>query len=64
MIDDAILNRAPAPAMRLNPDPAKLEEIISKALEKDRDLRCQSAADIRTDLERLKRDSDTNRLSS
>src|SRR5580698_4220131 len=58
-IFEAILNRAPAPAMRLNPDlPAKLEDIINKALEKDRELRYQHASDIRTDLQRLKRDTD------
>src|ERR1700686_2416090 len=59
---DSILNRAPVPAVRLNPDvPPKLEEIINKALEKDRKLRYQSAAEIRTDLQRMKRDSDTGR---
>src|SRR6266850_1442824 len=56
-IFDAILNRAPLAPVRLNPDlPLKLEEIISKALEKDRDLRYQHAADIRTDLKRLWRE--------
>src|SRR3990170_4737578 len=51
---DAILNRAPASPVRLNPElPPKLEEIIQKALEKDRKLRYQNAADIRTDLQRL-----------
>ena len=56
-IFDAILNRAPVAPVRLNPDlPLKLEEIISKALEKDRDLRYQHAADIRTDLKRLWRE--------
>src|SRR5882757_3166209 len=54
MVAEAILNRAPVAPVRLNPDlPPKLEEIINKALEKDRRLRHQSAADIRTDLQRL-----------
>src|SRR5579863_2455822 len=49
LITDAILNRAPVPAVRLNPDlPVKLEEIINKALEKDRDLRYQHASDLRS----------------
>jgi eukaryotic-like serine/threonine-protein kinase len=57
---DAILNRAPAPALRLNPDlPLKLEEIINKSLEKDRNLRYQHASDVRTDLQRLKRDTES-----
>jgi len=59
-IFDSILNRAPAPALRLNPDtPPKLEEIISKCLEKDRNLRYQHASEIRTDLQRLKRDTES-----
>ena len=60
----AILDAAPAPALRLNPDmPAELERIVDKALEKDRNLRYQSAADLRTDLSRLKRDFDSGRSS-
>jgi len=62
LIFQAILDRAPTPPVRLNPDlPPKLEDIISKALEKDRNLRYQHAADIRADLQRLKRDTDTGR---
>jgi eukaryotic-like serine/threonine-protein kinase len=61
-IFEAILNRAPISALRLNSDlPPKLEDIINKALEKDRDLRYQHATDMRTDLQRLKRDSESGR---
>src|SRR5258707_309807 len=62
LIFQAILDRAPTPPIRLNPDlPPKLEDIINKALEKDRNLRYQHAADIRADLQRLKPDTDTGR---
>jgi len=65
VIFDAILNRTPAPPIRLNPDlPPKLEEIIQKALEKDRELRYQHASDIRADLQRLKRDTESTRISA
>ena len=61
-ISNAILERAPIPPVRLNPDvPAKLEEIINKALEKDRNLRYQHAADLRADPQRLKRDTESGR---
>jgi serine/threonine protein kinase/Flp pilus assembly protein TadD len=63
LIFHAILERTPLAAAQLNPAiPAKLEEIVEKALDKDRELRYQSAAEIRTDLQRLKRDSDSARL--
>ena len=65
VIFDFILNRAPAPPARLNPDvQPKLEDIINKALEKDRNLRYQHAADMRADLQRLKRDTDSHVSSS
>jgi TolB-like protein len=61
-IFDAILNRVPVPPVRLNPDvPVELERIISKCLEKDRNLRYQHASDIRTDLQRARRDTDSQR---
>ncbi|HEV2691041.1 MAG TPA: protein kinase, partial [Bryobacteraceae bacterium] len=64
VITDAILNRAPTAPVRLNPElPEKLEEIINKALEKDRDMRCQTAAELRADLRRLKRALDSSRTS-
>ncbi len=59
-----ILDGRPVPAVRLNPDlPAKLEEVINKALEKDRNLRYQHASDMRTDLARLKRDTESGRTA-
>ena len=64
-IFDAILNRVPAAPVRLNSAlPSKLEDIINKALEKDRNLRYQHASDMRTDLQRLKRDTETGRAGA
>jgi serine/threonine protein kinase/Flp pilus assembly protein TadD len=64
MICEAIVNRAPVAPVRLNPDlPAELEQIINKALEKDRELRYQGAAELRADLKRLKRDTDSSRAA-
>jgi eukaryotic-like serine/threonine-protein kinase len=64
VIFESILNREPVPPVRLNPDiPPELERIIAKCLEKDRDLRYQNAADIRTDLRRMKRDTDSARVT-
>ena len=63
VIHDGILNRTPIPASQINQGlPPKLDEIIGKALEKDRKLRYHSAADIRTDLQRLKRDTESARV--
>ena len=63
IVHEAILNRAPVPVARLKPELLpKLEEVIGKALEKDRKLRYQSAAEIRTDLQRLRRDTEPARL--
>src|SRR5262249_46801997 len=65
LIFKAILDSDPPPAIRFNREiPAKLEDIINKALEKDRTLRYQSAAEMRTDLKRLKRDTDTGRAAT
>src|SRR5258708_15241125 len=62
---DSILHKAPVAPVRLNPDlPGDFERIINKALEKDRELRYQHAADIRTDLKRLKRETESSRASA
>jgi serine/threonine protein kinase/tetratricopeptide (TPR) repeat protein len=64
VIHEAILNRVPISPLRLNPElPPKLEEIIAKALEKDADMRYHNASDLRTDLKRLKRDTDSGRTA-
>jgi len=65
VIFDGILNRAPVAALLLNPEvPRRLEEIINKALEKDRELRCQSAAELRADLKRLERELDSGKSAA
>jgi serine/threonine protein kinase len=64
VICEAIMNRAPIPLLRLNREvPAKLDDIINKALEKDSNLRYQHASEMRSDLQRLKRDTDTGRMA-
>ena len=64
-IFDSILNRAPAPPLRMNPDiPPKLEDLINRSLEKDPRLRYQSASDMRADLQRLKRDTESGRSAA
>src|SRR5262249_34742628 len=63
VIFESILNKAPVSLLRLNPDlPPKLEDIINRALEKDRNLRYQHASDMRAELQRLKRDMDSSRI--
>lgn len=65
VIFESILSRAPTPPIRLNPElPAKMEEVISKALEKDREVRYQHASELRADLKRLKRDTESGRSSA
>src|SRR6476661_2159747 len=62
VVFEAILNKVPTSLVQLNPGlPPQLETILNKALEKDRELRCQSAAELRADLKRLKRDADSSR---
>ncbi|HYA24816.1 MAG TPA: protein kinase, partial [Terriglobales bacterium] len=65
LIYDSILNRTPLPPLRLNPDvPLELERIISKCLEKDRNLRYQHASEIRADLQRVRRDAESGRMTA
>jgi serine/threonine protein kinase/Tfp pilus assembly protein PilF len=65
LIFKAILDRDPTPIARVNPDTsAELDRIVAKALEKDRDIRCQSAAEMRSDLKRMKRDSSSGRVTA
>ena len=65
LIFDGILHKTPAPATRVNPElPSELDRIITKALEKDRELRYQTAAELRADLKRLRRDTDVARFAS
>ena len=65
VVFEAILNKVPIPPVQLNPGlPPQLEIILNKALEKDRELRCQSAAELRADLKRLKRDIDSSRSAA
>jgi serine/threonine protein kinase/Tol biopolymer transport system component len=62
VVTEGILNRVPTPPTRLNPDlPQKVDEIINKALEKDREMRCQTAAEMRADLKRLQRSLESSR---
>ena len=62
VITEAILNRAPAPPTRVNPElPGEFEIILAKTLEKDREMRCQTAAELRADLKRLKRETESSR---
>jgi eukaryotic-like serine/threonine-protein kinase len=65
VIYDGIMNRTPVPALRLNPNlPTKFDDIINRAIEKDRDLRYQHASDMRAELQRLKRDTDSGRSAA